>query len=230
MSTILHIPFHLNTGQLAEKLRIKPQSGLIEEFTQLMDQVQKVAQPKVLYKTSYIENRTKDKVTIDGITFTSAALQVNLKGINRVFAYVATCGAEVDNLYIDPKDFVKITWLHYIKLELLKPCVPFLRKHLATSFGVTKLSSMSPGSADASIWPIQQQADLFRLIGEVKTLVGVRLTESFLMAPDVSISGILFPSDVIYQNCQLCQRENCPGRSAVFSAALWAEIHHTREE
>jgi len=230
MTKILRVPFHLNTKSLAAKLRIKPQSGLIEEFTELIDQVQKVAQPKVLYKTSYIENRTKDKITIDGITFTSAALQMNLKGINRVFAYVATCGTEAENLNIDPKDFVKITWLHYIKLELLKPCIPFLKKHLSTSFGVTKLSAMSPGSADASIWPIQQQADLFRLIGEVKTKIGVRLTESFLMAPDISISGILFPANVTYQNCQLCQRENCPNRSAVFSAALWAEIHHTREE
>ena len=225
MSTILHVPFYLDTEQLAEKLRIKPQSGLIEEFTELMDRVQKAAQPKVLYKTSYIENRTEDEITIDGITFTSTAMQMNLKGINRVFAYVATCGTEVDNLYIDPKDFVKITWLHYIKLELLKPSVPFLNKHLTTSFGLTKLSSMSPGSADASIWPIQQQADLFRLIGDVKTLIGVRLTESYLMAPDVSISGILFSANVTYQNCQLCQRENCPSRSAPFNSTLWENIH-----
>lgn len=225
MTKILHVPFHLNTESLAAKLRIKPQSSLNEEFVELIDQVQKVAKPKILFKTSYVENRSEDKVTIDDVTFTSAALQMNLKGINRVFAYVATCGTEVDNLYIDPKDFVKITWLHYIKLELLKPCVPFLKKHLNTSFDIPKLSSMSPGSADASIWPIQQQAHLFSLIGEVKTLIGVYLTESFLMAPDISVSGILFPANGAYQNCQLCQRKNCPGRSAPFSTTLWKNVH-----
>ena len=225
MSTILHVPFHLDTEQLAEKLRIKPQSGLIEEFTDLVDLVQRAAQPKVLYKPSYIKNRTEDEVTIDGTTFTSAAMQMNLKKINRVFAYVATCGTEVENLQIDPKDFVKITWLHYIKLGLLKPCIPFLKTHLATSFGITQLSSMSPGSADASIWPIQQQADLFRLIGDVKTQIGVHLTESFLMTPDISISGILFSADVTYQNCQLCQRKNCPSRSTPFNLTLWKNVH-----
>ena len=224
MSTILHPPFQLNREQLAQKLRIRPNSGLEEEFEELLLQVEQVAKPKALILPVYIEQRTTDQITINGTTFTSAALVRNLAGIGRAFAYVATCGREVCELPIDPRDFVKISWLHYIKLDLLKPSLPYLKLHLKDQYGLEKLSSMNPGSADASIWPIEQQADLFAMIGDVESTIDVRLTESFLMDPDISVSGLLFPADAVYQNCQLCQREVCESRSAPFNRELWESI------
>ena len=117
------------------------------------------------------------------------------------------------------------SWLHYIKLDLLKNCQPVLRDTIKERYGVEKLSSMNPGSGDASVWSIDQQVGLFSLFGDVEALVGVRLTESFLMSPDVSTSGILFPTDRFIKNCQLCHREKCPNRSAPFNAELWAEVN-----
>lgn len=225
MSIILEPPFQLDREQLAQKLRIKPNSGLEQEFEELLLQVDQVAKPKALVLPVYIEQREKDQITINGTTFTSVALVRNLEGIGRAFAYVATCGREVCELPLDPKDFVKTTWLHYIKLDLLKPCFPYLRSYLKNQFGLEKLSSMNPGSADASIWPIEQQANLFAMIGDVESNIGVRLTESFLMDPEISSSGLLFPAAAVYQNCQLCQRENCPNRSVPFNPELWESIH-----
>jgi hypothetical protein len=43
------------------------------------------------------------------------------------------------------------------------------------------------------------------------------LTDSLLMVPRKSISGILFPSEEGFVACQLCERERCPGRKAPFS-------------
>jgi hypothetical protein len=44
----------------------------------------------------------------------------------------------------------------------------------------------------------------------------VRLTESMLMIPRKSVSGIFFPSEEGFVACQLCERENCPSRKAPF--------------
>ena len=224
MPEILHVPFQLDTAQLAETLKIR--SSMLDEFSALVGQAADVAQPKVLLRDAFVEEHGNNSVIIQGVRFYSTVLRHNLEGIGRVFPYITTCGREVEELPIDPKDFVLGSWLHYIKLELLKHCFPVLRDAVSTRFGVAKTSSMNPGSGDASVWPIEQQVGLFSLFGDVEALVGVRLTESFLMDPDVSTSGILFPSEADYKNCQLCHRENCPNRSAPFNAELWAQINN----
>jgi hypothetical protein len=88
---------------------------------------------------------------------------------------------------------------------------------------------MSPGSGDADTWPIQQQADLFALLGgidEVRKQSGVELTDSFLMIPNKTVSGIQFPTETDFRSCQVCHREGCPSRSAPFDAKLWEMMQH----
>ena len=41
------------------------------------------------------------------------------------------------------------------------------------------------------------------------------------MSPIKSVSGILFPTEVTYENCQLCPRDLCPGRRAPYDKALY---------
>jgi len=44
----------------------------------------------------------------------------------------------------------------------------------------------------------------------------VILTESFLMMPRKSSSGIFFPTETPFFACQLCPREGCPARKAAY--------------
>ena len=79
---------------------------------------------------------------------------------------------------------------------------------------------MSPGSlAD---WPINEQKPLFELLGDVEKLVGVNLTDSFLMSPIKTVSGFRFSKESDYVSCQLCPREKCPGRKAPYEPNLYA--------
>jgi hypothetical protein len=73
---------------------------------------------------------------------------------------------------------------------------------------------MSPGSLED--WPISEQPKLFSLFGDTERSVGVKLTDSLLMIPRKSISGILFPSEEGFVSCRLCPRENCPSRKALY--------------
>ena len=77
------------------------------------------------------------------------------------------------------------------------------------------ISSLNPGSLKE--WPITGQVPLFELLGGVTEDIGVVLSDSLLMSPVKSVSGIMFQSEEAYENCQLCPRENCPGRRAPYA-------------
>jgi hypothetical protein len=86
---------------------------------------------------------------------------------------------------------------------------------------------MSPGSGDVNVWPIEQQRELFELLGDVRGQIGVELTDSFLMVPNKTVSGIHFPAEKDFRTCQVCHRENCPSRGAPFDQELWESIQHS---
>jgi hypothetical protein len=76
---------------------------------------------------------------------------------------------------------------------------------------------MNPGSADVEVWPIEQQAVLFRLLGDVETEIGVVLSDHMLMMPNKSVSGVFFPSHSGWVSCEACTRQGCVGRRAPFN-------------
>jgi hypothetical protein len=219
------IPFALNTNQLFEYLRIKPGTDRAKEFGDLVSEVRKIGKPKALYKASFIDEKGEDTITLDGVTFTSLALRKNLDSIERVFPYVATCGTEIDDIEIGQGDLQKKIWISFLKGSLLQASMQFLREHLTKRYRVSNLSSMNPGSGDASVWPFEQQRELFSMCGDVEVFIGVRLTKSLVLVPDMSVAGILFPTEADFQSCQLCHRENCRFRRVPFDRELWESIN-----
>lgn len=225
MVSFTEIPFALNTNQLFEYLRIKPGTDRAKEFGDLVSEVRKIGKPKALYKASFIDEKGEDTITLDGVTFTSLALRKNLDSIERVFPYVATCGTEIDDIEIGQGDLQKKIWISFLKGSLLQASMQFLREHLTKRYGVSNLSSMNPGSGDASVWPFEQQRELFSMCGDVEVFIGVRLTKSLVLVPDMSVAGILFPTEADFQSCQLCHRENCRFRRVPFDRELWESIN-----
>ena len=225
MVSINDIPFNIDSDYLSETLHIELGTNLSKEFEELVSVVQETAKPKALYEVSFIDNKDTDSITIDDVTFTSLALRKNLDSVNRVFPYIATCGTEVDEIVIENDDLEKKVWLYYIKLNLLQTTIQYLIEQIKQRYKVSDLSTMNPGSGDASVWPIEQLKELFSMFSDVEMLTGVRLTESLLMVPDMSVAGILFTSETSFQSCQLCHRANCPIRRAPFSKELWDSIN-----
>jgi uncharacterized protein YfkK (UPF0435 family) len=225
MVSIRDIPFNLNSDYLSEMVHIESGTNLSKEFEELVSAVQEIGKPKALYEVCFIDNKDTDSVTIGDVTFTSLALRKNLDSVNRVFPYIATCGTEVDEIAIENDDLEKKVWLYYIKLNLLQTNIQYLIEQIKQRYKVSDLSTMNPGSGDASVWPVEQLKDLFSLFSDVESLTGVRLTESLVMVPDMSVTGILFTSKTSFQSCQLCHRAKCPIRRAPFSKELWESIN-----
>jgi hypothetical protein len=222
---ILNIPFEINVIALKKQLRIKPGTESEKKIYELIKAAQKIGQPKALYRVAYINSRDNNTISLDGVTFSSAAMCKNLKEVNRVFVYVTTCGVEVLEIASSITDLIEKYWMSQIRIELLNAGREYLIAEIQRIYQTDNLSTMNPGSGDADIWPIEQQRALFSLLGNVQGMIGVELMPSYLMHPDMSVSGIFFETENNYSNCQLCQRKNCTSRKAPFNDKLWQQIN-----
>ena len=224
MVHLLDIPFTLDVEALMGEQRIQPGSENAEAFTALLGRVVDVARPKAIYDVAYIDEKADESVVVNGVRFTSRALRRNLDAVERVFPYVATCGTEADAVEASQGDLVQALWLWSIKEALVHKAADHLYEHLASRYRMTHWAVMHPGSGDADVWPIEQQKELFSLLGDVEGLTGVKLTDSMLMIPTMSISGVVFPTERDFATCQVCHREDCPRRAAPFDEAVWQEV------
>jgi hypothetical protein len=218
MEVLSNIPFAIDLGVLRDRVRVDPQSEEAADLKALVAQVQPIARPKAVYDLCFIEAREADTVQLNGVAFHSRVLSVNLQEVHRAFPYVATCGTELYQVDTGG-DPLKEYWLDQIRMLAVAHAAGYVKEHVERTYQPGQLSRMSPGSLPD--WPISQQTPLFTLLGDVEGSIGVQLTDSFLMLPLKSVSGLLFPTDASFASCQLCPREDCPGRHAPYDAELW---------
>lgn len=203
----------LKPESVADKLHINDQILV----RRLLDAAVPALQPKAAFRVSYVEKKEEDAVVIGGIRFCSKVLSRNLNGIGRVFPYVVTIGTALERIIEQTEDLLERYLLDEIGNLGIREARRHLEGHLRQKYALEKISFMAPGSLED--WPIQEQTGLFSLMGDVESAIGVRLTDSLLMVPRKSVSGIYFPSEVSFFSCQLCPRENCEGRKAKYDAA-----------
>jgi hypothetical protein len=220
MKTILDdIPFQADRSRLQKQLRIREGSSYVARLDHFAAEAEAIARPKVLYRVLFIDAKTEDSVTLAGITFQSRVLRVNLEQAHRVFAYVATCGTELAHWSESQEDFLLRHWADTIEMMAVRAAVSAMDEHIRTVFRPGELSSMSPGRLED--WPLSAQRDLFRLLGDPQGEIGVRLMPSLWMTPSKSVSGVRFPAKESFESCQLCPREDCPGRRMPYDAGLY---------
>ena len=221
------IAFRIDRDQLLKQLYVAPGTKDAEQATRLAEAAEAVARPKAICGVAFIDSKTEEAVTIEGITFTSRVLRVNLEQAHRVFPYVATCGLELDEWSESVADPFERYWADAIKEMALGVASAAVGEHLVERFQPGRTAVMAPGSLED--WPIQEQRQLFDLFGSPEDLIGVRLTEDFLMVPIKSISGMQFPTETGFQSCQLCPREKCPGRRAPYDPKLYDRRYRRTE-
>ncbi len=205
--------------RLLQALRLDPQCRDADEVRRLAAEGQAIARPKAMYRVAYVEARDEDGVVLDGIRLSSRVLRVNLEGAYRAFPYVATCGREMESWAAALDDILLRYWAGTIMEGALRAALRALEDQLEAHFGLGRSAAMNPGSLPD--WPLEQQAPLFALLGNPLEAIGVELTDSFLMLPVKSVSGLRFPTETSFENCQLCPRPRCPGRRAPYDKDLY---------
>ena len=215
MEILNNIPVNLTPEKIFKRLRMRKENETISSsVAELLEAAHPIVNPKAVYEVSYIDNKTDDSLDINGIKFTSRVLRVNMDEVNRVFPYVVTCGREIDEITIADNDTMKTFLLDTIKEVTVYLANRYLRQYLTDKYALGQISTMAPGSLED--WPITQQKELFSIFGNVEDLIGVKLTNSFLMTPIKSTSGIIFPTEIRFESCQLCPRGKCIGRRAPY--------------
>ena len=218
-----NLSFILDQEFLLTRYRIRESDR--PEFLKLVMLAQHIARPKALYTIEYVTILSENLVQIGSRIFNSAMLYHNLFDVERVFAYLVTCGRELDDVSFQAEDYLRQFWLDAIKENVLRGGNQSFINYLQERYQLTKIGAMNPGSGDAEIWPIEQQTILFQLFNGRHAEIGVELTPSFLMIPNKTVSGIIFATERDFRTCQVCQRENCPSRSSVFNPQLWETVH-----
>jgi hypothetical protein len=208
-----------NMESLKKHMKIQESGPSYDVFLALIKEAGKIARPKGLYGPAYIEDRTKGSIMVEGRRLTSSVLAVNLMHVERIFIFVATCGLELDEWARDQKNVLHAYWAGAIKEMALRTAIKTLRAHLGGEYHPGQTSLQTPGSL--TDFPLTEQENLFALLGDTKTAVGVTLLESLMMSPSHSVSGIIFPTTVNFESCMLCPRENCPRRRASYDQDLY---------
>lgn len=188
-----------------------------EELADLIAEAEAVAEPLALFTVSPVTEVGEASVKIGDITVESAWVAGKLGGKARCFPYIVTCGKALEDWSSQyDGDPLAEFWADEIKKIYLgrtsKEFFDYLKANYRTG---GHLTALNPGSLEG--WPIQGQRELFRMLGGrdwVGERAGVRYTDSYLMIPSKTVSGVAFESEVFYENCQYCPLEKCPNRRA----------------
>jgi hypothetical protein len=218
MRVLENIPARLDVEDVKRQLRLNAKAGPSADVGELVELAESLIQPKAVYTVSYIGQRGEDTVEVNGVTFTSRVLRVNLDAVERVFPFIITIGKALENKASSCGDLLRQFYLETMGDMALRTSRRYLEEHLKRHYGLGQLSRMNPGSLED--WPVTEQRPLFSLFGTVEELIGVRLTENMLMIPRKSVSGMFFPTEVMFFSCQLCPRKGCPARKAPYDETL----------
>jgi hypothetical protein len=203
----------LDPATLSKQIHMSDQNHVCR----LWDSVRSAITPKAAFRVGFVDEKRGIDTVIDGVRFSSRVLSRNLEGVGRVFPYVLTLGAASDELIANSGDMLDNFLMGEIMNIALRAFRREFEEHMRAKFALNGISRMSPGSLED--WPIEEQKNLFSLMPGVESAAGVRLTETFLMIPRKSVSGIYFPSETTFLSCQLCPREKCVGRKAPYDEA-----------
>ncbi len=106
MEIFTDIPFNFDYDTFYDLIHLSSYENLAACLQQLLDRALPKIKPKAIYRIGYIDERSDSTVKIGGVQFASKVLSANLKDIERVFPYIATCGDELENLKISSNDFL----------------------------------------------------------------------------------------------------------------------------
>lgn len=239
-----NIPVDLDVDKVLERLKLPNEKKRLkhmklqienkrfeENTRKLIKIVATVARPKALYKVARITAMDGETVEIDGVKFSDRLLRgvLSFNKVEEVFPYVSTCGKEVNAIQLTSDDAVEQYCLNLIKRMVYASANDYLNAHLREQYALGKIKRLNP-PGELVAWPVVQFVEHFSLFGAVEDLIGVRVTDPYLIAPVkvplkhmlwplFSGTRISFPAETSFVRCLLCP-EKCIGRRVPYDTAL----------
>lgn len=221
---VFNTTFQPNLDAYKQAIRFEYLDDVQNQAIEMFSSAKSLLKPKValieMFTSDYNQQHGVTSLKINEISFVGKALGV-FDGVQRVIPYIATCGDGMEAFDTSSMDMLAPYWLDVLKSQALDSARSALASYCKTTLGIAKPLSLSPGSGNVDIWPIEELGKIFELFGRSVERVGVVLTDSFLMLPNKSIAGVMFEKDgVEYESCAHCSRLNCPMRKTKFKCSL----------
>jgi len=197
----------------------QPSARIVSLVNDYIENYHDFMAPSYSYTIRDIEAIQGNRVTIgDSITFDSKIIAKLLERCHKIAVFALTIGNHLEEMvaYLAENGLVlQATVLDAIgsgAAEKLADYVEDRIRRMANIEGLVTSLRFSPGYCD---WEVSQQKMVFQSLNGDSA--GIRLTESLLMIPRKSVSGIIgigWPDNDIenYNPCQTCKRKDCPGR------------------
>lgn len=184
------IPFKIDGQELIDSLHLGKHESMKEMLYDFIGEAEKIAVPKGIYKKMTVSDRDSDSIVIQGYTFHSKILAENTKNKPYVFPYVITCGMEIEKWSENNDDIMEQFIIDGIKGMIVTEGAKYIQDHIQNEYNIDDISYHIPGFLDD--WSIYEQKELFQLLGEEVKSTGVFLTQSSLMRPTKSVSGLYY--------------------------------------
>ena len=221
LTVIDNIPFSPDADKMAERLKLGGMQSHEKEVKELVGLGARIGAPRACFAMYDVEKTGDATVFVAGQRFESRILRVNLQYSGKAVLFVATCGTQLEQWAESYEDML-LRWVaEELCEEALRTGVAALDQAVNPLLEGKHKVSMNPGSLED--WPLQQQKPLFEALGSVTEAIGVQLTESLLMRPRKSLSGIRFSSPEPFANCELCPRQDCQRRRMPFDRKAFGQ-------
>lgn len=209
---VLAADFNLDRDVLAKRVLLEKYPDSIPDFDRFCGAIDGRLTPKTVFRMSTFTPVSEERFSLEDGLFTSKIVNQLLEPGTMVFPFIASCGPQLETLDLSGYDFLAPFWLDSAKELALEAAMETLKNHLSKQFSAEFITVLSPGAADPQVWDIRDQQPLFQLFEDAEKLVGVRLTETFLMIPNKSVSGIAFAGNEAMSDCRFCTRQDCKQR------------------
>lgn len=177
----------------------------------ILNEISEVCLLRCMYFISDVETVSDSTFSINGIDFSlGEKISPYLYGMKKVCLYLSTAGAEYEEYVQQSRsegNIMKEFIADSIGTVLAEKSSLYISRLLKSDYGMKLSSPYSPGYCG---WSIEGQKKLFSFFPE--NPCGIQLSDSFLMFPVKSVSGLFGLGDTDFKHpkhCELCNNYQC---------------------
>ena len=188
-----------------------PEPEILAMLDEVLAQTQRVCRPRILYRICNGQVLTPLHIEIGGVNFRPGKIiPDSLAGAELFCLFVATAGREFEEFrptYRESGDCVREFIADSVGSVLAEACVAKLEQQLDCDLEIPHTLPYSPGYCG---WRVTEQHLLFGMLPDRPC--GIELTESSLMYPIKSVSGIIGIGSRVERKpygCTICRNTAC---------------------
>ena len=203
-------PIDISLEILLSALHLDKEHEMIEDIVSVHQAAVSIVKPVAVFAPLPVDAHD-GVIMLNGVRLEESFVYEKLSACDTVIPFVTSCGNEIEEWSKTFDDSFEM----FVADSLKQLCLKAIGERLFSEvkekyFSGGEISTINPGSLGE--WPITSQPLLFEILGGITGDIGVVLSESCLMIPTKSWSGIMFQTEKVFHNCQLCPRTDCPNR------------------